>query len=219
MITFRQFLNEQTFTPEEASELIIAHCHPFLAQSGFDPSNLNDTALFRGVGDYVELPMFSKQTRWMRRNPVDTNRYIHNELNKYFDEAFGVEYRSESFFATGSEKIAENYGHTFLVFPIGHFKFIWSPIIEDAYSYFAQPNPDGIHHMSDVLGKDISRHDDDFVDEIAEYLRKEHPYKSTNLSEAITSRHEIMVHCDSYYALRYDGRLPDEFTEKVLELL
>jgi hypothetical protein len=219
MITFRQFLNEETQTPEVAAELIIEHCHSFLAQSGFDPRELNDTSLFRGVGDYVDLPIFSKQTRWMQRDPVDTNRYIHNELNKYFDEKFGVEYRSEAFFVTGSEKIAENYGHAFLVFPIGNFKFIWSPKIEDAYSYFAQPKADGIPDMCDVLGKDIARESDDYVDDIGEYLRKVNPYKSNELAKAIVSRHEIMIHCDSYYALRYDSRLPDKFTERVLELL
>ena len=78
------------------------------------------------------------------REPKDMPQELHDELVSLFHQKFKWGTRSEGVFVSGSRGQAGNYGPTYLFFPVGKYKFIWSPKIEDLYSYF-----DGSGYLND----------------------------------------------------------------------
>jgi hypothetical protein len=230
MITFKQFLNEGDnelgdFTPEQAAEKIKKDCAKFLEESrfkGFGPQH----ELYRGIK--AELPAFHKNRVEMNRQPKDTSKLQHETLNEYFMEQFGINYRSNAFFATSSCSLARDYGCAYIIFPIGNYQYIWSEQIRDAYLFFDAENREFMNDYHEIFGHKIEYidHDEDsnnrnYCKAIKQYLEKTHPYKDTNLSKAIDHDSEIMIHCENYYTLYYgkSNRAKIDFTKEVLDLL
>ena len=61
-----------------------------------------------------------------KRKPVSTPIEVHNFANAYFEDEFGVPFRN-GMFCTGDSTFARDYGNLYLVFPVGNFKYCWSP--------------------------------------------------------------------------------------------
>ncbi len=114
------------------------------------------------------------------RLPLTTGNRNHARFDSYFDQLFGVPYRTVSLFATGSYLQAEEYarysefGKVFVILPKGNFTFIWSPSIRDLY-----------------LNANVIQNID---------MAKKH-YTNKDLISAIHSGSEIMIDCDAYYAI------------------
>lgn len=141
MKTFKQFLGEarKKIDAATAAQIIKRDCAYFLKNSGFDPADVERTAIFRGSDNISTEPGELKAIPVNKnRRPLTTPMAIHQAADEYMEKQFGVKFRSQSVFVTPDSGIAEEYGRgTYLVFPIGEFKYLWSPSVQDFY-YIAQ---------------------------------------------------------------------------------
>lgn len=166
-----------------------------------------------------------------RRTPMSTDIAIHHAVDEFFEMEFNTKFRSESMFATGNRDQASGYGSgggPSIVFPVGDFEFVWSPVIEDFYGDIVVSTPNfadpaikkGLIKLYREMGwlkpnassRDFDEvHHDKFITssvkekaELVKTLLENNPhwYKNTNLAEAIESGHEIMFACDEYYAIQ-----------------
>lgn len=124
MISFKQFVTEHSFTNLEFSK----------AQNAFYRDS-NSLELYRGMqnlGDenVLKLPHPSKRSA-KNSDPATVLMF-----NSMINAAFGIsDVRGNSIFCNGLAKVARSYGSVYRVYPIGDYKFIWSPKIMDSYSY------------------------------------------------------------------------------------
>lgn len=226
MITFKQFLIREN--DEEGPEhveakrvaaLIKRDCQHYLQEVGFDSRNPSASLMYRGIKNKAEP--FQEMTARTDREPVDSSKTVHKALDDYFEKRFHFRFRSNGTFCTGSRTFATSYGHTYAIFPIGDFKYCWSPEIEDAYVFFDNSEfglPEGWHQLDKMPSFNRDDHPDleeegiAYVDApswgkcITEYLTKhKNTYSNQDLAAAIKSRHEIMLGCTKYYALLCEG--------------
>ena len=125
-------------------KLIINKCQPFMKELVTKVRPIEFLLSGRkGKGDF-----FEGRVRFDRK-AKDTNPKIHNDLNDEFQRQFGYPARSNSIFCTGSDMTAESYGVPYMIFPIGKYKYLWNPDIEDLYIYINR-------ELSD-FNKDISK--------------------------------------------------------------
>lgn len=80
---------------------------------------------------------FTKSVRTDRR-PKDTFPDIHRDFDDRFQKKFGWPARSAGLFCTGSKTDADSYGESYMVFPIGKYKFLWSDDVPDLYLLMAR---------------------------------------------------------------------------------
>ena len=129
------------------------------------------------------------------RQPQDTDKQVSEFVDEWFYKKFGSKFRSEALFCVGNRLVTRKYGTAFVIFPIGKMSYCWSPVYHDFY----QSN-------STLIGKFKNRGDDDLYWGEINKILKEGKYTDTDLIEALSfhPRHEIMINCDSYYAIQYD---------------
>lgn len=179
MITFIDFLNENSDEPNKTLEEIIAECQPFFKESGgrlvYRGINKprNPFTVTSGAGEHDAYRMDVRTDR----KPLHTDELTHWNIDAIFKKQFGIAARSEGLFVTGSNQVASLYGPTYIVIPRGEFKYLWSPITADMYGVQFKPEDD------------------------VEQMVRDMDYKMTDLQDAINSRHEIMIFCKDYYAL------------------
>jgi hypothetical protein len=114
------------------------------------------------------------------RKPKDMDIKTHKELNKLFHKKFGWKVRSEGLFCTGNINEAGGYGYEFLVFPIGEFKYVWSPEIRDLYSFIEEMKGEGLEYD---LQKIVNS------------------YKNKSMADGIKKKMEFSIKCDEYYMI------------------
>lgn len=125
---------EEEYTDEDFNEIIEMlenECKEFLdevKQSKVGP-------IFRGaknVDDTYTKGIGVKGSR-IDRQPLDTRRDVSEILDICFEEKFGVKLRSNGVFASRLPTVASDYGRPYLFFPIGDYKYYWSPDVKDLY--------------------------------------------------------------------------------------
>ena len=183
--------------------LLLNECKPFLSQINFD---VHTYRMWRGLSkvfpNSISIVKCPKN-----RYPRDTMTDIHDAANNYFQQEFGIKFRSDSFFVTGSEKEAAMYGleaggTEYMIFPRGPFQFCWSPVLNDFY----QGTEEGLNWPDDfdpeeMDGDEVDAWYEQHVFEFCKHAR----YTSHQLQNAILSTHEIMVHCQTAYFLSADA--------------
>lgn len=92
-------------------------------------------------------------------------------------------------FTTGYMYNAEDFGESFLFFPIGDYKFVWSTELEDI-NY-----DEKFLAFDNMLKDDLPETEEKFKEWFETYIKS---FKSTDLKEAIRSGHEIMFKCNKY---------------------
>lgn len=181
---FQSYLNE---SPDisikdayEIMDMIKKDCQPFLRS--------RDKGQFLWRGSEKQVDSYKKLTPRTDRKPKDMFQERHEKLDKAFDKIFGWKARSQGVFCYGSPTYAESYGEPFLVFPIGKFKFLWSPTIKDLYV-----------QIGELLNyKNFS------YEEIVKKF-----YQEKNLKEAIDKKsNEIIIGCKSYYLVNHEFYRP-----------
>lgn len=166
-------------------------CQPYLEQN-ISPALW--TPLFRGLGKSMSDETVQKRVRLDNRTPADMPSYLHQYINEYFVDYHGAPFRN-AMFCTGSSVEASGYGNEYIIFPIGHFEYCWSPKIDDlwtAYDSFTTDSGVNLDSGTDVY--------DEFMDQVV-YNGE---WKTTDLKGAIDSKHEIMVRCKQYYGFAYN---------------
>jgi len=69
------------------------------------------------------------------RMPKDMPGPLHNKLDDEFYSKFGWHARSQGVFTTSNRRTAAGYGKPYIFFPTGHYEYIWSPQIEDLFTF------------------------------------------------------------------------------------
>lgn len=198
---------------ETLASVLKSECGSYLGTSGS-----HDGFLFRGmrihhfakynVDAETDLSWFILQTR-KNRTPSDTPDEFHDLANNYLRKKFGWKPRSDGVFATSNYADAKGYGIQHVFFPIGPFKYIWSPRAKDLYV--------NIYHDIIARGPN-SALDDDEQEKIFLNALEDAKYQDHDLGSAIESGHEIMFGCDKYLVVRCGENEKDEVLEKLAVL-
>jgi hypothetical protein len=150
-------------------------------------NTFENNIFFRGFsfGDSASIPFVGKvrKDRAPRNMPLD----IHRRADKWFEAKFGIKYRSQSLFLSGSFSVSRGYASSdndvFRILPLDSYKFCWSPKYFDLLGYL--PSGTGLS--------------------VEEYLEKG-DYQETGLDDAKKSGHEVMLYCDEYIAVPYSAQ-------------
>lgn len=213
---FKQYLiefgNSDSLSAEEAAELINSRGSQYKALVG----NLTENILYRGMRVYYGADAVIKGVRSKRR-PLTTHDAVHTAADEFFEEQFGIKFRSQSIFAVGDEGVAEGYGDVYAVFPLDEVKICWSELVSDMTAYTHQQL--GLVNVGNKQVHALSAlKDDEIADRTKKILSKaDYQVNPSSLKRQYFSRfykkHEVMIHCDEYVAIR------QEFLPKVLELI
>lgn len=128
----RELLNEKMMSEKEAAELVVKDCKKYLDEIG----DVRNNALWRGVisSDGVKYSSgINKIQTNKQRKPRDTNEILHKHFDNWFDEEYGIRFRSKGVFVTNYTR-AKIYGNPMMFFPIGNYSYIWSEKYGDLYS-------------------------------------------------------------------------------------
>jgi hypothetical protein len=121
-------LNEESIDIDD----IYVKCKPFMKDL---LKNYKLHFAYRGYSSGDDV-IFRKTRK--NRNPKDTYPEIQTLLDKMFMKKFGVKPRSQGVFATPVKNDSGAYGVTYLFFPVGSYKLIWSSEIRDLYGDFIE---------------------------------------------------------------------------------
>ena len=178
----KHHLTEEEISDQIDLSAIIKDCKPFIRQLK-GAHNL----LLRGTNK--RNPGMLKVKPRQDRHPMSTPYTIQNLLDEYFKAKFGWAPRSSGVFVSGSLLTALFYGPVNSVWPIGNFKFVWSPVVSDLFAELSNKkwshwltNPDELKAIVDT-------------------------YTNKNLSKAINNTvgvqgTEIMIGCKEYYMVK-----------------
>jgi len=121
----KQLANEYT----EIINTIYRDCRPFIKE--LTKGKYNGDLLYSGRrkgGDIIKSAVRSDRT------PSDTPLEYHKKLDELFKKKVGFNARSNVLFCTGSVSQALDYSNkVYIIFPIGKYKYTWSPVIKDLY--------------------------------------------------------------------------------------
>jgi len=171
-------------------------CRPYLSAINRD---LNQFALWRGNARDSGFQKIN--VRLDDRRPLTATRKEHYAMNDYFIKKFGQPFR-DAMFCTGNSNEAEEYGNLHCVFPIGNFKFVWSPKMRD--SYIDMPSITTNYCRGDGKGTEICTTSDTSFGRFLmapDMFMELSQYQDTDLMGAIKSGHEIMIRCKQAYMI------------------
>lgn len=119
------------------------------------------------------------------RSPKDTSAAFHAAADRWFEETFGIRYRSAATFVSAGRITAGAYAatadHVMRVIPLGVYSYCWSPAIKDFL----------------FLENEMQRAGDSDV-----WARLNHAgYRCHGLDEAHASGNEVMLSCERYVAI------------------
>lgn len=216
-------------TVEGQAGLIKHDCAAFLNSTG--------VALYRGVKiegskslEDLGHGIFRGKVREDRK-PADTSKEVHQALDNWFSLTFGIAARSGAIFCRTKNKAISQYGEPCLIFPIGEFKYVWSPYIADAWDTFEQGTkmPAVMKRVYDAALQKAKTENNMVTGDGNNYkwraaattatLEKMGTklYKDTDLKP---SENEIMVKCSSYYVVRLNQLARDGYSaNQFLKLL
>ena len=194
----RKYLNEEDwFDLDEMLDLIEKDCKPFLKD--WKRSGANDF-LYTGRKNLGE---FEKRKVRKNREPKDTPVELHHLVDKWFHKKFGIKARSNVVFCTFDVDEVYRYGDPYFVFPIGKYKAISSPMIQDLFltmqseSYHTKDIPMAGFSFSKNGFKDLDKLPDIKQKVIDNIIKKMEKSKYTD--KLIVHQNEIMLWCKEYY--------------------
>ena len=147
------------------------NCQPYIRMIKHSPNIL--------VRSDPKLGLYDVHRKFVRTNrrPMDMSDDMHNKIDEFFLKKFGWRARSNVVFCKGNKRKKI---FSFLLFPIGKFKFLWSPKVNDLY------NSD-LKNMYSHYYKEWNDIKDTYID--------------NDFRKALSSEHEIMINCKEYYLL------------------
>lgn len=183
-------LSEQSVDISHELNLIKNDCQPFIRMA----KPCKGLAV-RSVTSMMSVNFTKKKTR-KDRQPLSTPLNVHNMLDTLFVKRFGWKVRSEGVFTYG----AEGYLYSHYLFPIGKFKFVYSPLVKDLWDYLIELKHDLRIGWDEIEPIDLT------------YILN--TYKSNNLCGALKSgKSEVVYKCKEYYLLRTTTIHPDDLRD------
>ena len=163
-------------------------CQPFLNRIGKDIGNY---PMFRGMEFHKNADnLIRKKVHLDDRTPMSSAKIKHDRYNAWFEDIFGEPFRN-ALFVSGGRDVARSYGEPFVVFPIGHFDWVWSTQVGDMAIDIRWPNMGGFINVppnQEVVNSTLDNLDYNL---------------NHDLKGAIKSSNEIMIRCEEYYAVKY----------------
>lgn len=156
---------------------ILRDCRPYLALIASDRR-----PLLRGV-DPSAPPFFSRDVPRDRR-PRNMPTDLHDVADAWFSATFGIRYRGAAVFCTGRREQAASFGNAYLMFPVGGFRFCWSPFVDDLHAWAVREDH-------------LSKPPPEFVQLLGRL-----DYREDDLAAAVASGNEVMLACTRYHAVR-----------------
>lgn len=210
MKTFKQYLAEGE--TQELEDFIIERCHYFLSELDADVEDAINNPLYRGIdvsgeSRKIKLLVDGKVRTCLIKNvrqdrkPRDTHPWVSEWTDNAFEEIFGWKPRSQALFCTGSRSQAEEYGQVYQIFPIGKFKYVWSPAVPDMITPVKQIMRD-LNISTSVRMSNEKPADEklaDFFERISDFIGEK--YKDDELYDVIGKPHEVMINCKQYLAV------------------
>lgn len=131
---FRERFVEKEFEDDDflnIKEILERDCKKFLDEL----KSKNQKPLFRGVRnkDDVDNGIYTKSSRTDRRSK-DSDPGFSELFDKKFEEVLGVRLRSNGVFVTKNPNTSQDYGTSFMFFPVGDYEYYANPKINDLYS-------------------------------------------------------------------------------------
>lgn len=199
MISFKQFLSESTkFDLEKFKE----DCSNYL---GMLKGTHGQHLLYRGTHDYPKD--FRIETWKERSGPRDSSIEMHDQINAYFKEKFGVEAR-DWMFCSGHAGDASIYGHRnyTVIFPIGKFQWL-TALNDDAHDMtgFNDRCKAALHDNPATRNLPYDERIQLAIAMMKHKMDKWTWYDSFDIVGSIKAKNEIMFKCDKFYAFAYDG--------------
>ena len=163
MKTFKNFINEQHEETLTGYKLVLALKEKLKKDCSFFFNESKKLPMLRGA----DLGEHQKGEKWLPKTfvkqSIRTDRKTRNSHNNPFffwsfnaavEHQFGIkDIRSKSLFCTGNIGMARYYGDINFVFPIGQFKYIWSPEINDSYEDIHLMHFSDIQHTGEKSGE------------------------------------------------------------------
>lgn len=197
----QEFLINEEKDIGEIIQILKKDCSKFLRERG-KPTNFLYRGTTRPVKDIVKIIPRKD------RKPLDTPQELSDLMDKLFMPKFGWRPRSSGVFAIGDKDAAEEYGEVSLFFPIGDYKYIWSPKITDFYFSLLMSG-----FTEREGGKRVSVYDPGNKIHVEKIKKMVNSYINSKLSSAVESGNEIMFMCKSYYLV--NRNLKSELKEEL----
>jgi hypothetical protein len=183
---FLNYINEEYDVEfEKIYSILKTDCLKFLKES-------KGLLLHRGTENGILSRIVKKAVRQDRR-PLDMPYAYHEEFNEILYKKFHWYPRTQGVFATSDKMDAGNFGISNLFFPIGNYKYVWSPSHNDIWislqSKFIEIFP----------GNQFYNNKDEHIDWLKTAAST---YINSNLYDALVMGHEISFKCDSYYLIK-----------------
>ena len=119
---------------ERLAEMIAKDCQPYLNLIHFPQRDRSGIPflLYRGMHQNdVPADILTPATVRKDRKPLDTNKLSSEIVDDWLFNLVKWRPRSAGLFVTSITRNARDYGVPYLVFPIGPFDYLWSPVISD----------------------------------------------------------------------------------------
>ena len=181
--------------------LIKKDCKPFLYNWN---KNYNKNFLYSGR--HLTHGSFYVSKVRQDRYPKDTPLELHNFIDNWFYKKFGIKARSNAIFCSFDINSTKSYGNPYIIFPIGEYTTIASPIIKDLYdeidnATYLMPSRNGdntgLENWNNYTDETTN---DKIIDATLDILNKGKYTKNIYSSSA----YEIMLHCKEYYMMKAD---------------
>ena len=221
MISFKQFLLEDV---EDNSiptfeEFVREYCADYIAEVG---NYAFDSPLLRGMrnierGDKISLRIDDDVkeayifTPRNNRRPAESSEIISNYMDDILEAKFGWRPRAQGVFCSSSRATAGEFGKLYKIFPMGDFKYVYIPDVDDTAiklrrAIRAEIGVNAVFRNDDFL-KDLDDSNDDpktqkTFDEIKAVIKHEmSKFKDTNLKAAIEGQDEVTFKSKLYLAV------------------
>jgi len=179
----QQYLNEDIV--KERIELIEKNCQPFLK----DLKKLNNRNLLYS-GRPVTIDFTKKKVR-KNRKPKNTPEKLHQLIDDWFYDKFSIRSRSNVIFCIFHYYEAALYGEPHVIFPIGKYKAVSSPIVLDLTQFIEDTFFDIMYDVKKNLY--FKPGEEDILTSKLEQLKYTDKLKY--------HMNEIMITCKEYYIL------------------
>lgn len=153
---FKNYLLFENMESSRIPDIIMKDCKLFIDEL---KKTRKDDFIYRGTKKGVFNLKKIKPRK--NRKPMDMPEVLHNLFDNLFYKEFKWKSRSEGVFVASDPSILGPYGTPYLFFPIGKYKYVWSPSIEDLFCEIE--NSDYLHDYEDTFLFGEYRHEYDEI--------------------------------------------------------
>lgn len=163
------------------------NCMPFIQELRRSAAGNNDL-VWRGTNK-SRTKSIIRVTPRQDRIPKDTPPLVQEELDKRFRAKYGWEPRSTGVFTYPTERGVTSYGEPYMFFPVGKYKYLFNPDIDDLYA--AMDDSEGFEDWLEGFPNIQDDWEDDWESEYGEGGRGEWSYDGISTGEV--DRDEAMM--------------------------